>query len=193
MENPEFIETLELDAALIDVKQDQTEVNTQEFKSSPWFVRALAWLAVPIPAYAVVAVVAVLTPVIASQLSTRPSGQIELAAFSSSATRGGSQNTANEFDVVTDLSKLTDNSAIMVKVTPNVKEVYRLEVYDFSKTESQVIWTSSPFEVKSGTRDQVVFLPNSVRVANARIRLLGKGLDGSFTAVRFCHYSEVCR
>ena len=190
-ENPGLIETLELEAALGGVKQAKASSSTQNSSKSLFF-RAFAWLRAPIPVYAVFAAVALVAPMIASQYSGQPSGQLELVAFSSSTTRGESQNTSNDFDVVTNLSALSDNAAIMIKVTPDVKESYLLEIYDSSKPESKPIWQSLPFEVKSGTRDQIVVLPNPVRAVNARIRVLGKESDGDFSAVRFCHYSENC-
>ena len=152
----------------------------------------LNWLTVPIPAFATVAAIALFTPMLANLFSSQESGQIELAAFSSSATRGDTQSNSNQFDIAVDLSALEKNAAIMLKVTPDVKQLYRLEVYNASNPKRDPIWESPTFAVKSGTRDQIVLLPDSVKIPMADLRLLGKEQDGSFRAVKFCHYSETC-
>ena len=192
---PDVIEQIEIAQKvhlLADFEVDQssdTEAETTENRDKVQFLdKLLGWFTIPVPAIATVAAIALLTPIMANQFAGQESGQIELAAFSSATTRGDSQSNTNKFDVVVDLATLKENAAIMIKVTPDVKQTYQLEVYDASK----LIWTSSPFAVKSGTRDQIIVLPDSVRIPDANLRLLGKEQDGSFRAVKFFNYSEVC-
>ncbi len=176
---------LESNEAYENMKTDMSYSNTNQDQILD---KLIGWLTVPIPAFATVAAIALLTPMLANQFASREAGQIELAAFSSATTRGESESISNQFDITLDLSTLNKNAAIMIKVTPDVKQAYRLEIHD----SSALIWTSPSFSVKSGTRDQIILLPDSVRIPDARLRLLGKEQDESLNAVKFCHYSEVC-
>jgi len=196
---PEIIDQIKVAqniSVLADLEDDLTMQTTQANvpKSEKGFTLKMlsGWFTIPIPAYVALGVVALITPMIANQFAEQRVDQIELVAFSSSATRGESKNNLHEFDVIIDLSNLKGNSAIMLKVTPDVKQSYLLEVYDASVAYSGPVWTSSPITIKSGTRDQIVMLPKFARFQNAKIRVLGKKHDGSYSAVRFCHYSEVC-
>ena len=196
---PEIIDQIQIAQkvnVLADFENDQSHTNAhttaQTTKKERTLDKLLGWLTVPIPAIATVAAIALLTPMLANQFASREIGQIELAAFSSSVTRGESQSNSNQFDIAIDLSTLGENAAIMIKVTPDFKQSYRLEVYNASEPKLGPIWKSPSFSVKSGTRDQIILLPDSVKIPDANLRILGKEQDGSFRAVKFCHYSETC-
>jgi len=119
-----------------------------------------------------------------SIVAIRPNSEpIELVGFSTLATRGAQLQS----DI--DLSQVNGRAAVMIKL----KEVqYQFYVLTVSSLDGQHIWQSDNFQV-SALKDKLILLPNTLDESAIKIQVSGLEKDSSKTAVKFCHYSEVCR
>ena len=144
--------------------------------------RLWSWVVIPVPAYATAALCAVIVAWLGLPQEPKPVAP-SLVGFSTQLTRSTGQA------VYVDLSTTETNRAVFLRV-PSVKyRSYRLAVID--PELENTVWQSDPFSF-SALNDQMVVLPPSLRIAKAKLVLLGDQLGQPAASVRFCHYSEPC-
>ena len=147
--------------------------------------RLIDWLSVPVPAFAVLLVALVATPLAFQSFNPQDrSNEIVMVNFSTDVTRGV------EPVRLVDLSNVKGDSALMVKLKSVQYPHYRLKLIPISGEEP--LWVSEPFQV-SALRDHLVVVPKGVGVSKAKIEVVGIDDNTKEIKVEFCHYSEVCR
>jgi len=194
MEDPSVLERLELEQVFTQTLKDKEEFESAAEMSAVETIdaaileqskvsllqRFIAWICVPIPAYASLMLAVGAASIVAIRPNSEP---IELVGFSTLATRGAQLQS----DI--DLSQVNGRAAVMIKL----KEVqYQFYVLIVSSLDGQHIWQSDNFQV-SALKDKLILLPNTLDESAIKIQVSGLEKDSSKTAVKFCHYSEVCR
>lgn len=149
-----------------------------------------SWLTVPASAVAAIALALVAVPLaINFQAGSNNLDNVYVAAFSTATTRGFNQNEPASSRKI-DLSNEQGITGLFIKVKPDVRERYQLNV--FAEGVESPVWISEPFQVSSGLRDYFVILPKEAALADARVQLVAVDRNQQTTPVEFCHYSEVC-
>jgi len=154
------------------------------------FGQLTRWLSIPVPAFAVLALVALFSPLVLNGISSSNSldtglvSDVELVNFSTTTTRSSQAN-----NPTINLSGISGNAALMIKVKSVKHKEYRLKL--ISVEASKPVWTSKPFQV-SALRDHLVTIPKLNVQDDLSIEVTGINADSSETPVVFCHYSEVC-
>lgn len=182
--------TQEMHFGLIANEQMQAETETTNSAevqpSESAIAKLLGWLAVPVPAFAVLAMAAVLSPFALNGLSsnTQLDNEIVLMNFSTMATRSTDKRHAE-----IDLSQANGQSAVLVKVKSVEHKDYKLKLVSIDALKP--VWVSELFQM-SALRDALVTIPKLKNVGISKLELVGINPDQTETAVRFCHYSESC-
>lgn len=144
--------------------------------------RFLGWLSLPTPAYAS-ALACLGTAFLFSIFQTPTPNHPTLIGFSTEQTRNASES------VIIDLNNESRYRSIFIK-SPKVEyRSYLLSVIDSKSGE--LAWQSASFSF-SALRDRMIFLPDELKLSNAKIELLAEIPNKAPVSVPFCHYSEVC-
>jgi len=187
VDKPEIIEKIELGLKIIYGlnsvnEQDLLEAVAQPKHAGMTIKRLLHWLFIPTPAYVSVFVgsaMAVTFLVFNTPMPCHPN----LLGFSTAQTRNADKS------VMIDLDSADTFRAVFVKLPKVEYRHYRLSVTE--PETKKLIWLSEPFSF-SALRDQMIFLPDGLVYAQAKIELLADVPNQAPLSVRFCHYSEVC-
>ena len=147
------------------------------------------WLSIfngPVPAMAMLLLVAVMTPMAMQGLSDG-SGQImdvQLVRLDPSNVRSsGSAGTYN-------LNAGGRHAAVIVRVKEVEYPEYLLQVS--SAESNSELWKSDKFSFASGARDYLVLVPPQAAINNVDVQLLGIREDAQQVEVDFCSYTEAC-
>ena len=189
--NPELVEQVEIaqsiSIGLANRPENIVSTDTASNKrDGTLFDKMVGWLTIPVPAFAVLALAAILSPLAFNGMSTVSPGQdqnIELLSFSTAATRSAKQQS------VIDLSGVEGQAALMVKVKSIKHPNYKLKLV--RDKDAETAWTSEAFQV-GALRDHLVLLPSSLKGQKYRMEVVGVAPDLTESQVEFCHYSEVC-
>lgn len=168
------------------VSESDTRVETR----NSVFGRLTGWLSVPVPAFAVLALAVLCSPLILNGISSNNSldanlvSNVELINFNTTATRSSQAGRPT-----INLSGISGSAALLIKVKSVKHKEYRLKL--LLSEASEPAWVSEPFQV-SALRDHLVTIPKLNVQDDLSIEVTGINPDSSETSVVFCHYSEVC-
>jgi len=187
VDKPEIIEKIELGLKIMSGlnsanEQDLLEAVAQPKRAGMIIKRLLGWLFIPTPAYVSVLVCSVMAVTLLVFNTPMPSHP-NLIGFSTAQTRNAAKS------VMIDLSSERRFRAVFIKLPKVAYRHYRLRVTE--PVTEKLIWLSEPFTF-SALRDQMIFLPDELVHAQAKIELLADVPNQAPLSVRFCHYSEVC-
>ena len=186
LSNPELIEMVEAAQNIQIGLANEPLINTKRSpqKRDSWVQTVTGWLTVPVPAFAVLAIAAIVAPLLLTGggINITPQ-QITLVSFTTSTTRG--LESVKSIDLTTE-----GTTALMIKLKTASHPQYKLKV--FKAGENDPIWISNKFQV-SGLLDQLVVIPDQAKINNATIVVVGVDKQANESPVEFCHYSELCR
>lgn len=187
VDKPEIIEKIELGLKIVNGlnsvnEQDLLEAVAQPKHEGMTIKRLLGWLFIPTPVYVSAFVCSVMAVTFLAFNTPLPSHP-DLIGFSTAQTRNADKS------VMIELSSERKFRAVFIKLPEVEYRHYRLRVTEPETKE--LIWLSEPFSF-SALRDQMIFLPDGLIYAQAKIELLADVPNQAPQSVPFCHYSEVC-
>ncbi len=187
---PDIVEMLataqRMHVGMSSIELNNSELKRQYVRSYGGLFKIKKFISMPIPAYAVAAIVAT---VIAGQLGFNRADQsvpfdFELARFSTEAKRGVAKKITLNF------SEFDKSIGLFIKLKEVSYPNYKVRLV--SSESGDRSWESELFQVSS-LRDKLVLIPSHVATGSQIISVFGVANDGTETPEVFCNYSEVCR
>ena len=200
LSNPDLIEQIEtaqlMHAGLLQAEQltlqksadsNTTAINSpkksKQLSAKPWYEKLRNLIFIPVPAFAVMAMAAVMLPMaLQNSNNLKQNSNISLINFSTQTTRSTNQG------VTIDLSENNQNMAMLVKFKSVDFPNYKLKLIPIG--ESNPVWESELFQLSS-LRDKLISLPSN---SYGKVSVEVVGIDDNLneSEVEFCHYSEIC-
>ncbi len=148
------------------------------------FEKLIGLISIPVPAFAVIAMAAIMSPLALQGLSgSKPNSEINLISFSTDATRSASNS------VSVYLSDTYGSSAVLIKLKTIDFPIYKLKLISIG--DNDPVWESEPFQ-PSPLRDKLVSLPSNI-FGEFYVEVVGINDKSQEQTVEFCHYSETCK
>lgn len=181
----EMVETAQRMHIGLKSSDTRSQARSNETHSKNGFLGILfEMISVPVPAYVMAAslMIAIVVLPIFYNSGGGAQPELQLARFSSEATRSGSKK------VMIDFSNQTSTIGIFVKVAQVDYRDYRLRL----RGTNDDIWQSEPFQM-SALKDALVLVPQGVVNGSQIVEVIGISQEGHETEVEFCNYNERCR
>ena len=163
-------------------EQPAGEASPSEGTISRWF----SIFSGPVPAMAMLVLVAVMAPLAMQGLSGGGNQALDAQLVRLDSSNVRSSGSTGTYD----LNAGGKHAAVIVRVKEVEYPEYLLRVN--SPESNSELWESEKFSFASGARDYLVLVPPQAAIQNVDVQLLGIKEDAQQVEVDFCSYTEAC-